>query len=380
MIKYNLKINYDIKVERKKYFVILKIIYFNDIVSQDLERLTPASTACSCSFLGSLVAPPHASAPSTSPPPPPISCEEGIGLGQGAVRSEMDVPPEGSPPTFARSGAAFPIGIVIAIGFIITSSTLITYYFLVIRCWLRGGPGSGLLHRSRRDEHVERVSAVFFTDYEVDLPGGLDPDVVAALPVVKYRRARSASSSGELECAVCLAEFAPGERLKQLPSCAHAFHVDCIDTWLDHNVSCPLCRTVVTIGAIPLSRDEYEASCRELMQLGGGDRRISAAARMGFGSSCRFPATKSGASAQEPPITRSFSMDCFIGDMGRKPRKEPSDSEAGPSRADVVAGSSVTANNAGGPGETSGRFRRLLSSFGLGRSSRSTVLPIHLDP
>jgi hypothetical protein len=305
-------------------------------------------------------------------------------LGQGAVRSEMDVPPEGSPPTFARSGAAFPIGIVIAIGFIITSSTLITYYFLVIRCWLRGGPGSGLLHRSRRDEHVERVSAVFFTDYEVDLPGGLDPDVVAALPVVKYRRARSASS-GALECAVCLAEFAPGERLKQLPSCAHAFHVDCIDTWLRHNVSCPLCRTVVTGGAVPLTRDDdHDASCRDL-QFGGGDRHITAAARMGFfGSSCRFPATKSGVAQEEPPITRSFSMDSFIGDLGRKPRKEPTtgSSEAGTSRADVAGSSSrVIANSTGdGPGETSGRFRRLLSSFGLGRSSRSTVLPVHLDP
>jgi hypothetical protein len=293
--------------------------------------------------------------------------------------------PHASPPTVARSGAAFPIAVVIAIGFVVTSLILITYYFLVVRCWVRGGggggPGSGLLHRSRREEVVERVSAVLFTDYEADPSGGLDPDVVAALPVVKYRRARSASAA--LECAVCLAEFAPGERLKQLPSCAHAFHVDCIDTWLHHNVSCPLCRTVVAIGAIPLSRDEYEASCRELMQLGGGDRRISAAARMGFGSSCRFPATKSGASAQEPPITRSFSMDCFIGDIGRKPRKEPRGTEAGPSRADVVAGSgssSVVANNADGPGETSGRFRRLLSSFGLGRSSRSTVLPIHLDP
>jgi hypothetical protein len=295
--------------------------------------------------------------------------------------------PHASPPTVARSGAAFPIAVVIAIGFVVTSLILITYYFLVVRCWVRGGggggPGSGLLHRSRREEVVERVSAVLFTDYEANPSGGLDPDVVAALPVVKYRRARSASAA--LECAVCLAEFAPGERLKQLPSCAHAFHVDCIDTWLRHNVSCPLCRTVVTGGAVPLTRDDdHDASCRDL-QFGGGDRHITAAARMGFfGSSCRFPATKSGVAQEEPPITRSFSMDSFIGDLGRKPRKEPTtgSSEAGTSRADVAGSSSrVIANSSGdGPGETSGRFRRLLSSFGLGRSSRSTVLPVHLDP
>ncbi|KAL6901835.1 hypothetical protein ACP4OV_004711 [Aristida adscensionis] len=300
------------------------------------------------------------------------------------------LPPDAaSPPPYGSSGAAFPIAIVIAIGFMVTSLILITYYFLVVRCWLRGaGPGSGLLHRSRREDLVERVSAVFFTDYDAELPAGLDPDVVAALPVVKYRRA--GASSAAPECAVCLAEFAPGERLKQLPGCSHAFHIDCIDTWLHHNVSCPLCRAVVTgagAGPLPLARDEYEASCRDLQVV--GDRHIAAAARMGYGSSCRFP-TKSGgaAAAAQGPITRSFSMDCFIGDHGRKPRKEPGGSEAGPSLADEASSSSggsssnrnVVADRSGGAGEASGRFRRLLSSFGLGRSSRSTVLPIQLDP
>ena len=289
------------------------------------------------------------------------------------------LPPDASPPPAAGQGAAFPIAIVIAIGFMVTTLILISYYFIVVRCWLRGGgggggPGSGLLHRARREELVERVSAVFFADLEAaEHPGGLDPDVVAALPVVKYRRARGASAA--LECAVCLAEFAPGERLKQLPSCSHAFHIDCIDTWLHHNVSCPLCRTVVTGGvALPLARDDHEASCREL-QLGDDGRIVGAAARTtGYGSSCRFP-TKSGA-AQEP-ITRSFSMDCFAGGLGRKPpQKEPpaGSSEAGPSSA------AASDRPDSGTGETSGRFRRLLSSFGLGRSSRSTVLPIQLDP
>lgn len=284
------------------------------------------------------------------------------------------------------TAAAFPIAIVIAIGFMVTTLILISYYFLVVRCWLRGGGASGLLHRARREDDrgglAERVSAVFFADHDAaELPGGLDPDVVAALPVVRYYRRRARSAS---ECAVCLGEFAPGERLKLLPGCSHAFHIDCIDTWLHHNVSCPLCRAVVTaVGVGPLARDDHDASCRDLLQLGGGDARrvVDAAARVGYGSSCRFPTKAAPAVAQEP-IARSFSMDCFAGGLGRKPQeKEPaagSCGEAGPSLAVAAAGGSSDVADRGA-GETSGRFRRLLSSFGLGRSSRSTVLPIHLD-
>lgn len=101
----------------------------------------------------------------------------------GAPTTGM-LPPDASPPPYPGQASAFPI----AIGFMVTSLLLISYYFLVVSCWLRGGggPGSGLLHRSHRGEDlVERVSAVFFTDYEAELPAGLNPDLVAALPVVR---------------------------------------------------------------------------------------------------------------------------------------------------------------------------------------------------
>jgi len=129
----------------------------------------------------------------------------------------MDAAGAPIPPPYGGQGtAAFPIAIVMAIGFVVTSLILISYYFLVVRCWLRGGgPGSGLLlHRARRDDRhlVERVSAVFFTDHEAKLPGRLDPDAVAAL---------------------------------------------------HHNVSCLLYRTDAT-GDVHLARDDHDASCRDL--------------------------------------------------------------------------------------------------------------------
>ncbi|KAK4432121.1 RING-H2 finger protein ATL78 [Sesamum alatum] len=44
------------------------------------------------------------------------------------------------------------------------------------------------------------------------------------------------------ECAVCLSEFAGGERIRVLEKCGHGFHVQCIERWLVSCSSCPTCR------------------------------------------------------------------------------------------------------------------------------------------
>ncbi|XP_030535677.1 RING-H2 finger protein ATL13 isoform X2 [Rhodamnia argentea] len=41
---------------------------------------------------------------------------------------------------------------------------------------------------------------------------------------------------------VCLCEFGPEDKLRLLPKCSHAFHMECIDTWLLSHSTCPLCR------------------------------------------------------------------------------------------------------------------------------------------
>ncbi|KAJ4764496.1 RING-H2 finger protein ATL5 [Rhynchospora pubera] len=51
------------------------------------------------------------------------------------------------------------------------------------------------------------------------------------------------SDKAELrDCAVCLAEFGPGNSGRLLPACGHAFHKECIDVWFRYRSTCPVCR------------------------------------------------------------------------------------------------------------------------------------------
>ncbi|GAA0145674.1 hypothetical protein LIER_05814 [Lithospermum erythrorhizon] len=50
-----------------------------------------------------------------------------------------------------------------------------------------------------------------------------------------------------MQCAICLHEVSEGEKYKILPKCNHAYHVSCIDSWLQINPSCPICRSEVRV-------------------------------------------------------------------------------------------------------------------------------------
>ncbi|XP_062094274.1 RING-H2 finger protein ATL43 [Humulus lupulus] len=69
---------------------------------------------------------------------------------------------------------------------------------------------------------------------------GIDRAVVESLPVFRFGSLMGHKDG--LECAVCLNRFESSEVLRLLPKCKHAFHVECVDTWLDAHSTCPLCR------------------------------------------------------------------------------------------------------------------------------------------
>ncbi|WJX91663.1 RING-type E3 ubiquitin transferase [Trifolium repens] len=77
-------------------------------------------------------------------------------------------------------------------------------------------------------------------------PEIIPPSVIDSLPLFTYSSiSRRSSAVTAADCAVCLSKFRSNDLLRSLPLCCHAFHAECIDTWLRSNLSCPLCRSSI---------------------------------------------------------------------------------------------------------------------------------------
>ncbi|CAN8326370.1 unnamed protein product [Cochlearia groenlandica] len=74
---------------------------------------------------------------------------------------------------------------------------------------------------------------------------GLDKKAIESLPLFRFS-ALKGSKQG-LECSVCISKFESVETLRLLPKCRHAFHIGCIDQWLEQHATCPLCRDRVSM-------------------------------------------------------------------------------------------------------------------------------------
>ncbi|XP_039007050.1 RING-H2 finger protein ATL13-like, partial [Hibiscus syriacus] len=72
---------------------------------------------------------------------------------------------------------------------------------------------------------------------------GVDQSLIDTLPVFHYKSIIGVKNP--FDCAVCLCEFETEDKLRLLPNCSHAFHMECIDTWLLSHSTCPLCRSIL---------------------------------------------------------------------------------------------------------------------------------------
>ncbi|MED6205399.1 hypothetical protein PIB30_017211 [Stylosanthes scabra] len=89
---------------------------------------------------------------------------------------------------------------------------------------------------------------------------GINREIIEKLPFFRFSSLKGSKEG--LECTVCLSRFEDSEVLRLLPKCQHAFHINCIDKWLESHSTCPLCRYRVEPGDI--KSHTYSVSSRSL--------------------------------------------------------------------------------------------------------------------
>ncbi|KAF7149275.1 hypothetical protein RHSIM_Rhsim03G0262000 [Rhododendron simsii] len=150
---------------------------------------------------------------------------------------------------------------------------------------------SGLLHllvrflfrpQNRNPDDLESVTA--FQGQLQQLfhlhDSGVDQSFIDTLPVFNYKSIIGVKDP--FDCAVCLCEFEPEDKLRLLPKCSHAFHMECIDTWLLSHSTCPLCRATLLTDFSP----HHSFSPLVLVLESGGEsaREIGSERDCAFGS------------------------------------------------------------------------------------------------
>ncbi|XP_051129089.1 RING-H2 finger protein ATL16-like [Andrographis paniculata] len=152
---------------------------------------------------------------------------------------------------------AVPITAVAIIGILATALLLLTYYVFVINCCLnchRIDLLRRLSSRHRHHHHHRRPPSPTQTR-------GLTDAAIRSIPIFIFNKTPSPPASAAAtarrpcDCAVCLNEFHGGDKLRILPNCAHIFHIDCIDVWLQNSPDCPLCRTAAVSPEIKIPGD-----------------------------------------------------------------------------------------------------------------------------
>ncbi|KAG6486973.1 RING-H2 finger protein ATL16-like [Zingiber officinale] len=218
-----------------------------------------------------------------------------------------------SPPPPPSSSGNIPTLVVTILGVLIAAILVLGYYFFAARCcfWRRR---SDALDRSQRRLHDDLM--MFAVESR-----GLGQSEIRQIPTFRYRKETDASAAGGDDCAVCLGEFQEEETVRLLPDCFHVFHVDCIDTWLQSNANCPLCRARITPDAAAVPVDKLPAFLRSRGPQGtrSGDVTIDVRddepevdwrrqlRRHGSTGARRPPPAA-------PPMRRSFSVDTAAAD------------------------------------------------------------------
>ena len=121
------------------------------------------------------------------------------------------------------SGASEGVG---AVGAVIG---VVLFLGIVHFCWR-------WCHPAQSDQHANNSNSNSNSNLELGPP-----------PELPQRPFHADAGAGFIttECTICLGDFEEGDRVAEIPACSHAFHAECIQTWLsrsNHATPCPICR------------------------------------------------------------------------------------------------------------------------------------------
>ncbi|KAI3725656.1 hypothetical protein L1987_65447 [Smallanthus sonchifolius] len=144
-----------------------------------------------------------------------------------SVQSQPSPPPSNDYP-YSRFSPSMAIIIVVLVAALFFMGFFSIY---IRRCSGDGGASVRAALSMRRAGRLAAASR------------GLDAEILETFPTFAYSTVKGLKiGKGALECAVCLNEFEDEETIRLIPKCDHVFHAECIDAWVEHHVTCPVCR------------------------------------------------------------------------------------------------------------------------------------------
>ena len=97
------------------------------------------------------------------------------------------------------------------------------------------------MERDARMDVVDEFNAIIIADFFLEYMGNQSRDGLTdaarqlLVPVTEYDRQEN--------CPICIEKFDENIIIKM--PCTHLFHKTCIDSWIERNASCPICRDVI---------------------------------------------------------------------------------------------------------------------------------------